>query len=372
MPVDEHRARAALAEILRRQMEGLRLYHPMPIQEAFHKSAARERIVRGANRAGKTLMCALEVAQAVTGQDPLGRFPLKDGICYVVGKDGKHVGQVMYRKLFRAGAYQIIRDRQTGLWRAFNQMDPGDWERRADARPSHPLVPRRFIKDIAWENKKESLPKLIHLVNGWEIHFFSSLGKPPQGSSIDFAWFDEELIDQDWYPEITARLVDRSGYFLWSATPQAGTDQLFALHEEAERQAIFDGPKRIEEFVIRLKDNTHLTAEQKAEFEAKLSEEERQVRIEGEFVSLQARVFSQNTPPSSTNARRFPSPTTGRDSWPWTLAGKFARCFSWLCPRRITESSPTSTTSCTSSTAMPSCSANAWPPNAPARSSRCS
>ena len=265
----------------------------MPLQSDFHNSNAREKLIRGSNRSGKTTAAAVEFARAVTGQD--NRYPKENGIAYLVGKDGKEVANVMYKLAFRAGAFKIIRDETTGEWRAFNPSSPLDAGKSKQARPAPPLIPPRMIKYIAWENKKANLPSLISLHNGWEIHFFSSNAKPPHGSQIDLAWFDEEIVDPDWYPETSARLVDRDGRFLWSATPQAGTVQLYELHERAEREAatLPKDKRRIEEFVALLHDNQHLTAQQKADFESKLSPDEVMVRIHGEFASHGLRVFPE-------------------------------------------------------------------------------
>jgi hypothetical protein len=285
-------ARRLLAERARRRLEALRLYEPLPAQEEFHRSPAPERLLRGSNRGGKTLPAAVEVARAVTGQDPHGKFPKEDGRCRVVGKDGKHLGQVLYRKLFRAGAFRIIRDAATRQWRAYRPWDAADRARAAEARPAPPLIPPRAVQSIAWENKKESQPSVVTLHNGWEIVFYSSLGKPPQGTDDDLVWFDEEVVDPDWYPESSARLLDRRGRFVWSATPQAGTEQLYAIHERAEDERGRPRP-RVTEHIVLLEDNPHIDEDQKRLLAEKLSEEEYQVRIAGEFALLSFKVFPE-------------------------------------------------------------------------------
>lgn len=284
--------KALLIEKLKRRIDGLRLYRPMPLQERFHSSHCREKLIRGSNRSGKTTAAAVEFARAVTGLDP--RYPATDGIAYMVGKDGREVANVMYKLLCRAGTFKIIRDAVTNEWRAFNPTNLEDMLRVREAKPSPPLIPPRLIKSIGWENKKENLPRVIQLHNGWEIHCFSSNAKPPHGTQINLAWFDEEILDPDWYPEVSARLVDRSGYFLWSATPQAGTVQLYELHERADSQLRQPKEQRtIEEFVALIQDNQHLTESQKKEFEGKLSKEEIMVRIHGEFASHGMRVYPE-------------------------------------------------------------------------------
>ncbi len=284
--------KALLIEKLKRRIDGLRLYRPMPLQERFHTSHCREKLIRGSNRSGKTTAAAVEFARAVTGQDP--RYPATDGIAYMVGKDGREVANVMYKLLFRAGTFKIIRDAATNEWRSFNPSNLEDLLRVKEAKPAPPLIPPRMVKMIGWENKKENLPRVITLHNGWEIHCFSSNAKPPHGTQINLAWFDEEILDPDWYPEVSARLVDRSGYFLWSATPQAGTAQLYELHERADSQLRLAKEQRtIEEFVALINDNQHLTQKQKEEFQGKLSPEEVMVRVHGEFASHGMRVFPE-------------------------------------------------------------------------------
>lgn len=282
--------------LAQRQMEALRLYQPMPIQKAFHESMAKERIVRGGNRSGKTLSAAAEVSMIVTGQDPLARCTKENGVCYCVGFDGRHIGQVMWKKLGKPNAFKIIRDKITNQWRPYYQTMPEDAARIRDAKPAPPFIPRRCIKEIAWELKKEGQPKIVYLTNGWEIHFFSGNAKPPMGTEVDLAWFDEEIPDGEWYSEIAARLVDRSGHFIWSATPQAGTDRLYDLHERAESQrekGIY--PPTVEEFLLHIDQNVHMTDQQKSEFKEKLSEDDLDVRVEGEFSRIH-KVFPEYNP----------------------------------------------------------------------------
>jgi hypothetical protein len=285
--------RRILVEKAKRQIESLRLYEPLPEQHRFHSSRAPERILRGSNRGGKTLPAAVEVARALTGQDTHGKYPLTDGRCFAIGKDGKHVSQVMYPKLFKARPFKIIRDLETGKWRSFRPL--GDCGRESECKPAPPLIPPRFVKEIAWENKREGQPSVVRLHNGWEVSFFSSLGKPPQGSDLDLVWMDEEIVDPEWYPEMSARLLDRLGRFVWSATPQAGTEQLYALHERAddERGA---GKPRVTEHVILLADNPHITDDAKKALSEKLNEQERVVRIGGEFLIFSFRVYPEYSP----------------------------------------------------------------------------
>lgn len=283
------RLAAALAA---RKFEALNLYEPLGEQARFHASTTQIRLLRGSNRGGKTLPAAVEVARAVTGQDPAGKYPQTDGRCFCVGKQLDHVGQVMWRKLARPRAFKMVRDELTGQWRNYRPWVPEDAARESQTKPAPALIPRRMIKDIAWENKKEGVPNLVKLTNGWELSFYSSLGKPPQGSDIDLCWFDEEIVDPDWVPEMLARLLDRKGKLVWSATPQAGTEQLYELHERAEKER--DEPDRgVDEYVILLRDNPHMADSDKKKLADGLSEEQQRVRIGGDFLLLSYRVYPE-------------------------------------------------------------------------------
>lgn len=240
-----------------RKLEALKLYEPLPVCQMFHKSTAPIRLLIGSNRSGKTVAAACEVARACLGLD--SKFPKEDGRFFCVGKDLDHIGQVMWRKLGRADAFRLIRDEQTKEWRAFRPWQAYDKAYKEKTKPAPPLIPPRMIKDIAWEKKSESQPSLVTLHNGWEISFYSSLGKPPQGMHLDGVWLDEEVRDEDWIPEMQARIVDRRGRIIWSATPQIGTDQLFELHERAERAILGNVPHAlVEEFTVLLEDNPHI------------------------------------------------------------------------------------------------------------------
>jgi hypothetical protein len=98
------------------------------------------------HNSGKSLSTFIEDARAATGQDPHHKYPEKDGNLVVVGKNWMHVGLVIVPMLFRAGAFKIIRDPETNLWRAF---DPTKDDIKL-AKPAPPLIPPRMIKDMSW------------------------------------------------------------------------------------------------------------------------------------------------------------------------------------------------------------------------------
>lgn len=308
--LEREELRELVAELDRREQEALRLFIPMPAQAAFFASKAGERLVRGGNRGGKTVVGAVECARACTGQDPHQKYPANDGRFVAVGKDLTHCGKVMWRKLIRPGAFKIIRDPETKKWRSYDPTAEWDQANPHLAKGSPPLIPSRYIKEIAWENKKDEIPKTVRFHNGWELNFFSSIGKPPQGWDIDVMWFDEEIDHPDWYTEAAARLMDRNGRFYWTATPQAGTQYLFDIHTRADEQK-GDPDPTVEEFYLNLLTNPHISEKAVKEFTAKLNEDEYRIRVLGDFALLGMKVYSEFSPKGPHGIAAFPIP----DEW---------------------------------------------------------
>ena len=270
-----------------RKIEALRLYEPLPTQAYFHESLAPQRIVRGGNRAGKTLCAAVEVARAAMHCDPHEKYPHRPLLIYCIGFDQDHIGRVFHRVLFRAGLFKIIRDEATGEWRAFRPWV--DAAREKEAKLAPPLIPARAIEDIGWTNKKERILSVVRLKNGTEIRFFSSKADPAQGDPVDLVWPDEDLFDDTWIPEMQARLSDRKGRLIWSAFPHSKNDALVTLSARAEEEAQLGRvPPDVHEIVLTYSQNPFIDEEQKrlrrADFAA-MSEEELAARDRGEFLT---------------------------------------------------------------------------------------
>jgi len=272
-------------ELRERKLEALKLYRPNPNQEEIHRCRASEILVIGGNRSGKSLSTFVEDARAVTGQDPFDKYPKEDGVLVVIGKDWKHLGLVCYPLLMKPGAFKVIKDTDTGEWRAFDPVK--DAERRADARPAPPLIPPRFVKKVSWLLKSAGYCQKITLTTGWEIHFFSSEGEPVQGYSCDRCHVDEDLNDERWIPESLARIVDRRGKFCWSAMPHSTNNALLSMKERAEASTEALGDKSsIRLFRLRFLDNPYLDAEEKRlsiERWAASGDDVLRMRAEGDF-----------------------------------------------------------------------------------------
>jgi hypothetical protein len=223
-------------EIAQRRLESLNLYVPQPTQEEFHKCNAPECMLMGGNRGGKSLAAFVEVARAVQGKDPYGKYPLRDGKLAIVGYKAFNIGNVIYPYLFKAGAFKIIRDTETQLWRVYRPWVPQDKAREKEAKPAPPLIPPRMIEKIVWKDRAKQVFSNVYLKSGWEIMAFSSRAKPEQGFQLDCCLIDEDILDPSWYEEAAGRLIDRSGRLLWSALPHDENDCMARFAERAESQ----------------------------------------------------------------------------------------------------------------------------------------
>lgn len=291
-PYTVNRVKELLAGLAALRRQPLKLYEPLPEQDRFHRSKAKERLVRGSNQSGKTSCAALEVAMIVTGQHPhlsgkKGGTPIKNGRAALVGFDLSHLGRVIYPKLFKGGeAIKLIRDLETGEYRAYRPWEPADAERSDQCKLS-PLIPGAMIQGkVAWYDKKLQQPQKITLKNGWEIFFYSSEGEPPQGDSYDLIWIDEEINGDAWYNEAAARLMARKGRFIWSATPHVGGDALINLNERATEQVGRENPI-VEEFFLTLAGNPHIDEAEKLALadKYKYNPEQYRVRVLGEYAA---------------------------------------------------------------------------------------
>ncbi len=287
----------AAAERHRRRSEALRIYRPLKTQIPFHTSMASERIVRGGNRSGKSMSAFAETASAATGMPiytdngPLPfKYPTDRGLLiWVVGYDQRHIGGTIHRMLFRPGAFRIIKDEVTKEWRPFCPWDEYDAAHEEKSKEAPPLIPPRMIepKGWAWENKGERVFTVCRLVNGTEIHAFSSHGEPKQGDPVDLIHIDEDIEYPRHIPEYQARLSDRKGRMIWSVWPHSKNDALIEMSERAADQKKRKDPD-VFEVTLRYSDNPFIDKDEKRkriEAWSKRSPEEVRSRDLGEFIT---------------------------------------------------------------------------------------
>lgn len=105
-------------------------------------------------------------------------------------------------------------------------------------------------------------------------------------------WFDEEITNTEWYSEAAARLVDRHGKFIWSATPQKGTEQLQELTVRALDQAGKENPT-IEMFHFVMETNPFISEADRKILEEKFANDPDQynVRIKGISLAQNYKVY---------------------------------------------------------------------------------
>lgn len=226
-----------------RSCEGLKLYRPLPFQEAYHKCRAKELLLSKGNRSGGSCAGFAEDARAVTNQDPYGKYPARDGTCVCLGYGEKHIGRVIHKFLFRAGAFQIIRDLETREWRVYKPWPKdqgGDLERASEAKPAPPFIPPRFIEELTWDKRGDRVFSVARLTTGWEIYALNSAGDPSQAQGFDVHLYhiDEDTANTGWYEEAVGRTAIPQGLIRWTALPHARNDDILNMSQRAERDAV--------------------------------------------------------------------------------------------------------------------------------------
>lgn len=231
-------------EAAERQMEALRLYEPQPLQEQYHACRAKECVMLKGNRTGGTLAACVEVARAVTGQDPYDKYPKTDGICAVIGYGESHLGRVFHKYLLEPGAFDIIKDLDTNMWRAYRPWPadkliygkPGDLHRKKERKPAPPLIPKRFVKTVAWVKARQKIFSQIYLTTGWRIDGCNSAGDPKQyqGGNVHLVQMDEDTQAPGWYTELVGRTSGVEGLLRWTALPHMKNNEMSNLLERAE------------------------------------------------------------------------------------------------------------------------------------------
>ena len=185
-------------------------------------------------------MGAYECVLAITGKHPIRNYP-ENGLGWIVGLDNP-----------------MIRDIDRPMFEKF--------------------LPERYKtkfykQDNIWECKGDG--------REWTVVFKSTeMGREKfQGSKIDWAWIDEEPKDPEVFPEIETRLVDRAGPWWITATPLLGTAWLKGISSRDDVYCTFAG----------MRDNPYLPRNEIEKLARTLTEDERLIRIEGEYVIFAGR-----------------------------------------------------------------------------------
>ena len=294
---------ALATELVNRRIEALQLLRLLPTQEAAARATAKEVSQRGGNRAGKSLLAAALTA-SVALQQPLTTYsgeiipprylvplnadgkPSRPRQIWIVGYDGNHIGKTIHRLLFKAGAFKIIRDKQTNAWRAYQPWNPEDAAREGEVKPAPPLIPPRFIdpKGWSWEDKANREFKLCRLLDGTEIRAMSSKAEEWQGDSVDWIWVDEDIYRSHHYQEWLLRTAEPRGKIIWSYYPKTRNTAARELSKAAAQQKGRENPT-VQEFILTFSANPFIPTDEKSTILSRLTDQERRARDLGEFVT---------------------------------------------------------------------------------------
>lgn len=256
-------------------------YKPYPKQEAAHRDDFFQKMVLGGNRAGKTAWNAAEMVMWLTGQHKYRETPPPPvmGRCIVV---------------------DVVKGIDKIMLPAVKQM-----------------VPRDFLIGGSWEKSWDPRTKTLTLTNGSQLDFLTyemDLDKHG-GVSRHFVSFDEEP-PQHIFNEAQQRLIEYDGSWWASMTPLQG----FTWMYEMLYQPALDDPKWKEKqslgvYEFAQTDNPHLKAQDRTRFYVGASDEERESREYGKFVSASGLIF----PDFTTNTHVVEAFIPPKD-WEWYMS----------------------------------------------------
>lgn len=254
-----------------------------------------------------SLAACVEIARAVTGADPHDKYPKKDGIAVCVGYGERHIGTTFYRKLFKRGAFEIIRDLKTGKMRTYRPWPDdrivhgkhGDLSRAKESLPAPPLIPKRFIDgNIAWVRRSEDIFAKVKFTTGWELYAANSAGDPEHLQGLAGVWlyvFDEDVAQSGWYEEAVQRTAKTNGYLRWNAMPHAKTNDITAMMQRAEEEEGKPNPQTVMIRIVQ-KENPYLSdefKEQSARIALSMGEDVYRKRILGEMTTDSVLVYRE-------------------------------------------------------------------------------
>lgn len=228
-------------------------------QVAYHQSVARIRLVRGGNRSGKTEILAEEGVETATNLEAAWFM--------------KHAP----RGTIRTGPQSV--------WLAGETFETA----RVLAKKARRLIPPSLVAH--WPEKE---PITVRLTNGSEIAFKSySQGR----SAFETFDVDQILLDEkppeDIFTECLARIIDRRGTISIAQTPTDGLSwvyrRIFKPWMNRDREPIKG--HSIECFAFATEDNPFVPKDEIDLFAASLDEDERLVRLFGEFMPIEGRAI---------------------------------------------------------------------------------
>jgi hypothetical protein len=293
---------AAAAKLAKQKINALEIFRPTKYQEEVVLSEASEILVQGAPRSGKsTIVAAMFAAYLtktpITFSDGSKHHTREPGWMdrpvnvWLIGLQLNHVGQTIYRLLCKPGAFDIVRDKTTGLWRCWQPgVVPGDDETPVNERkPAPPFIPPSMIAKESWANKAAFQFESLTMVDGSTVYAFASSGAVKRGDPVNLAWVDEEIENSEHYPEWQSRLSDRKGRIFWTSWPDASTPALLNLYRrcEAQREEFDRGERKkldVTNFKFTSFKNPFIDEDEKRKRQEGWTEEQILARAHGEFV----------------------------------------------------------------------------------------
>lgn len=213
-----------------------------PTHEAFHRSVKTGRLLRGGNRAGKSVSGAVEGIWRATGKHPFiptHDVPIRGRIVTVDIDNGL---ELIIKPLLKQ-------------WTPPSELVNGSWEDSFSSRKKTMTFRNGSVIDIKTHQQ--------------EIDAYA-------GVPLHWVWFDEEC-PKAIFDECRLRLIDFNGVWWMTMTPVEGQDWIFD-------RFITEDSKNVEKFEISIHDNPHLNKEALRILSEDLTDEEKEVREKGVFI----------------------------------------------------------------------------------------
>jgi hypothetical protein len=281
------------------EWDALNLFRALPHTVPLFQSTASELGITGSQQSGKSLAAFAKLAAMILDRPIICRDgtklwqrrpwqkdrPLR---VWLIGLHYDHIGQTIYRMLFKNGAFFTIHDLQTRELREFRPWEKGDMDRELQKKQSPPLIPRRYIKPKSWGWYKTA-DKSFTTVTIWnpvtenilaEIYAFPATTEKT-GDPVDVILVDERFPPER-YPEWLMRLSILKGQIIIVGWADEEADTMAELQDRADRQKHLGDKADVQVFRMRSADNPHFSADELRKRMEALSPEERLRRIEGQ------------------------------------------------------------------------------------------
>ena len=257
-------------------------FQPSKMQKTALESKARTLFVGGANRTGKTLTQAVNVALMMNGVKGL-QYKATDGTAF--SRDCEPVHGWAVAKTYAQAREVVIKKLKWALGKTLARFDE-----------------TRNIM-YTWNGSTVTIKSED---SGFEVF---------QGADLDFVWKDE-IGDPVIFGECKARLVDRDGVMLVSFTPTRGRDWSYSQYYRPWLEKSLGKPVEAEGVLFAhlgsMYDNPYLPRAAVLEMEKRCySEEEKQIRMLGLYVDSAGLVF-----PNYSGSRHLVKPFEIPVHWP--------------------------------------------------------